>query len=206
MMREKRQAMSMRKLFRTDEKRQCLALSNLEKLIESLTLLIGSAGLMRRYQPLLLSGSATTSRFYRVLVCASIVVVITMSLASCVWPGTSGGGSGGSSSDSPVNVNVSYTFPSFSATRCTGNITWTFTPVQLTGSVGKSDQISDTISYDEFANVASGECVLKGGQLGLRKGSWQIAGSNVGSCTVMLNARSTIVAFRQGNTSCTHIP
>jgi hypothetical protein len=205
MIREKRQPMSMRKLFRTDEKHQCLALSNLEKLIESLTLLIGSAGLMRRYQPLPLFGSATTSRFYRVLVCTSIVV-ITMSLASCVWPGTSGGGNGGSSSDSPVNVNVSYTFPSHGATRCTGNITWTFTPVQLTGSQGKSDQITEAISYDELANVASGECVLKGGQLGLRKGNWQIAGSNVGSCTVMLNASTTIVAFRQGNTACTHVP
>ena len=48
MMREKSQAMSMRKLLRTDEKKQCLALSNLEKLIESLTLLIASVGLRGR--------------------------------------------------------------------------------------------------------------------------------------------------------------
>ncbi len=48
MMREKRQAMSIRKLLRTDEKKQCFVLSNLEKLIESLTLLIASAALMGR--------------------------------------------------------------------------------------------------------------------------------------------------------------
>ena len=40
--------MSIRKLLRTDEKKQCFVLSNLEKLIGSLTLLIASAGLMGR--------------------------------------------------------------------------------------------------------------------------------------------------------------
>src|SRR6266487_3475886 len=121
---------------------------------------------MGSYQQFSAGSSARITNLGHILACVSSVVVITMALVSCTWPGLGGGSNGGGgSSDSPVIVNVRYVYPSMGALHCTGVITWTFTPIQLTGSQGKSAQIKDQKTYDELGNLASRECVLGDGQV-----------------------------------------
>ena len=102
-----------------------------------------------------------------------------------------------------VNVNVGYTFSSGGATNCTGSITWVFTPISLTGSMGRTQQITDQQSYDVSADGTDDRCTFSVGELGLKKGTWQIQGGVAGTCRVNLTTAYTTVFFRQGVAGCT---
>jgi hypothetical protein len=115
-----------------------------------------------------------------------------------------GGGSGGGGSDA-VNVNVHYTFASGGAPRCTGSVTWVYTPLSLTGSAGRAERIVEPETYDVTSD-ASNQCTFGAGQPGLRKGTWRIQSGGTGGCDVNLHTTTTYVTFRQGAANCTTLP
>jgi hypothetical protein len=132
------------------------------------------------------------------------VLLATISACSTLSPRGDGGTVGDGQSDA-VNVNVRYEFPSGGAPKCTGNLTWAYTPITLTGSAGRAEQFEQPRTYDVQANLGSNSCVFSDGQLGLKKGSWRIAATSTGVCDVDLQAAMTTVTFKLGS-NCTQFP
>jgi hypothetical protein len=142
---------------------------------------------------------------FRSLVAGSGLCVLLAAVSSCSTLSARGGGgtTGGGESDA-VNVTVLYEFAAGGAPRCTGASTWVYTPVSLTGSAGRAERIVEPQSYDVAAD-ASGRCVFRAGQLGLKKGTWRIQGTLAGECDADLQA-TTSITFRQGSGGCTKFP
>jgi hypothetical protein len=142
----------------------------------------------------------------RSLVAGTSLCVFLATISGCSTFNAGGGGgsaAGGQSDD--VGVNVQYEFPSGGAPKCTGNLTWTYTPITLTGTNGRTERIEQSRSYDVQADLTSDSCVFSDGQLRLKKGSWRIAGTPAGPCDVDLQAPMTKVTFKLGS-SCTQFP
>jgi hypothetical protein len=130
---------------------------------------------------------------------AILTAVIT---ASGCDPYVSSGGNGASNA---ANVSLQYSFASGGAPDCTGSVTWIYAPLSLTGTTGRTGQITEPETYNVFSD-ASGQCAFGAGQLGLRKGTWRIQSTVSAGCDVSLQAAVTAVTFRQGMAGCTTTP
>jgi hypothetical protein len=133
-----------------------------------------------------------------------IPLLATVSGCGLISAGSGGGTQPGGGDSDAVNLNVLYDFASAGARKCTGSFTWTYTPISLTGSTGRSEQIVDPQSYDVTSD-ASDRCVFRAGELGLKKGTWRVRGTLTGECDVDLQDTAT-VTFRQGTAGCAKFP
>ncbi|MEO6456245.1 MAG: hypothetical protein ABIN97_19365 [Ginsengibacter sp.] len=100
-------------------------------------------------------------------------------------------------------------FP-FSSTsgKCTGRIVWTFTPIQLTGTTGRSTEFVIDKFYEAFeTNVGPREwwCFYQDIAPGLKAGKWKIKAQTPlwgTECQVVLSAGNNRINFTQNKVGC----
>lgn len=138
----------------------------------------------------------TQYRFQTRFVATAVIVVASLMLASCKYVSIGGGGGGQSPTDAQVNLGI--TIPAYSTQQgCKGNVTWSLTPVTLTGASGRSSALTLNRDYSVFGpnldpdygpqgySCSFGETL----QDHLRAGTWRFqaaTGIYSGSCDVNL--------------------
>lgn len=133
------------------------------------------------------------------LMATAALAVLALGLSSCIWqPGPTAT----PDPNGPANVSTQVAFPSGGAVTCTGNLTWIYTPISLTGNEGIGTTITQPRQYNSFPGNG-GQCTFGDSQYGLRQGRWQITVTpNPQSCVVPLGQGYNLVTFTQGVAGC----
>jgi hypothetical protein len=128
--------------------------------------------------------------------------------------GCSGGiGSGGSSTQAPATVSIHVwddgDFPYPTGGDCVRTISWSFTPITLTGSGGRSTAV--TMQNQQYkSKVQTGDCFYTEKVDDLRAGEWTIGANGADgayaswstSCVVQLNPDDNDIYITMGMEGC----
>lgn len=90
---------------------------------------------------------------------------------------------------------------------CTGSLTWSFTPVALTGSSGKDAPFTENRSYQTTATGTGNEwwCVFSGKLSGIKAGEWKIKVQSpvwVTECQIRLVNGANLINFTERRQGC----
>ena len=127
--------------------------------------------------------------------------VLIASTAACSWGG--GGGGGGDPVPDTGAISATIHVPT-KAPKCTGQISWVFTPKHLTGTGGTNKEFGTGLQTYDVSGL-SGTCRISGAAMGLQKGTWLVSTSHGDSCEVDVQGLTTVV-FKRGVPGCTSLP